>query len=111
MELPLPFDLDRYFNRQPEAVEIDVACLKPMRARPQGIHNARRCMRLAYEGSMPKREPISVVRSGENTFVILDGNSTYAVAVSSNWPRIMAIVFESEQNHGAHRSKSSDPMK
>jgi hypothetical protein len=93
---PLPFDLDKYFNRPPGATEIDLAMLVPIRARMAGIQKARELMRLAGEGRHPKRDPISILRVDEDIFRILDGNSTYAVAKSSNWPRILAIEFNSE---------------
>ena len=37
---PLPFDLDKYFNRPPGTTEIDLALLVPNRARMAGIQKA-----------------------------------------------------------------------
>jgi hypothetical protein len=93
---PLPFDLDKYFNRPPGATEIDLALLVPNPKRMGKIQKARELMCLAGEGKHPKRDPISILRIDKDSFEILDGNSTYAVAESSNWPRILAIEFNSE---------------
>lgn len=93
---PLPFDLDKYFNRPPGATEIDLALLVPSQPPAAKIQEAWELMRLAGEEKYPKRGPISILRIDEHTFRILDGNATYAVAKSSNWPRILAIEFNSE---------------
>ncbi len=93
---PLPFDLDKYFNRPPGATEIDLALLVPFQPPTAKIQKAWKLMSLAGEGKHPKRDPISILRIDEDTFRILKGNATYAVAKSSNWPRILAIEFNSK---------------
>jgi len=81
-----------YFTRPRGTILVPIAELKPIRARPSGIVNARKHMEAACAGGT-KRAPISISHDGR----VLDGNSTYAVAVESGWSSIPALV-ERETN-------------
>jgi hypothetical protein len=88
-----------YFERPTGTVLVSVNKLKPIRARPNGIRNAKKYMRMACEGTHAKRAPIDVSAEGE----ILDGNSTYAVARDAGWKKIPALVHMSsgrDKKHG-----------
>lgn len=92
---PLPFDLDRYFQRTERSFEAPLASLQPTRARQDGIKHAYQLMRGAYHGGHVKRLPLEV-RVVPNTdppkYDIIDGNSTYAVARHSGWPQILCMA-------------------
>ncbi len=90
----LVFDLDLYFERDPEAVEIELSLLAPSHISESSIQNAWEYMRCAAKGKIPKRKPIDVRRTPQRTFSILRGNSTFAVAQASGWPRILAVVSD-----------------
>ena len=87
----LAYDLDRYFVRTDDAVEVALGRLRPTRRRPEGVQNARKLMALAYDGEHERRAPLSVVADGDG-YRILDGNSTYAVAVESGWPALLCRI-------------------
>ena len=90
----LPHDLDRYFTRPPEGyIDVAIDKLVPTRARTDGIRNARRHMAAAYTGEGPKRSPVDVRRRVDGCFDIVDGNSTFAVALADGWPTIRARVI------------------
>lgn len=88
----LPEDPWRYFKKTARVKLLPISALEPIRARPKGIKNARKYMRLAYDGKYDKRKPISVQAVGGGRYKILDGNSTYAVAKASGWKRIPVEV-------------------
>jgi len=93
----LVFNLDLYFSRVPGALEIDLSLLSARRCMKDSTKRAWELMSRAARGEHPKREPISVVRADDGKFVIVDGNSTFAVARASHWPRILAVEFASEE--------------
>lgn len=92
----LPENPRRYFKSTRGAVMIPLSKLKPSRRREKGVAKARRAMRLAYDGKIGRREPLSVKKNPDETYSILDGNSTYAVAKGNGWKRLPAIVQESQ---------------
>jgi len=73
---------------------VEMNKLIPIRAREKGIANAERYMRLAYDGKMEKRKPITIYKSRNGKYRIKDGNSTFAVAKKHNWKTIWAEVVE-----------------
>ncbi|MEH3157967.1 MAG: hypothetical protein PGN08_03020 [Sphingomonas taxi] len=81
----LPYAPDRYFEGHGTAIPLDA--LRLSRARPKGIANAIGFMREAYDGLRPRREPVAIARDGDR-FVVLDGNSTVAVAAAAGWPDV-----------------------
>ena len=93
---PLLDDLDRYFKRTPNSVEVPLSLLTPIRAREKGVANANRFMWLAYWGATQRRKPISLQPNpeGSGDYMILDGNSTYANARMSGWDSILAEIEE-----------------
>lgn len=89
----LPFDLDRYFIKTPDTVEIDLDLLEPTRAREKGVKNANKYMRMAYDGEMDRRKPISVYER-DGRFFVYDGNSTIANAKNSGWDSIYVEMMD-----------------
>lgn len=83
----LPYDLDRYFIKDADTKEIDLNLLEPTRAREKGVKNANKYMRMAYDGEIDRRKPISVYERNGEMFVF-DGNSTIANAKNSGWKTI-----------------------
>lgn len=84
----LPEGLESYFVTDSSAFDIDIDRLQPTRRRSEGVESAARLMAAARNGEHPKRAPITVRPDGENGFIILDGNSTYAVALASGWRQL-----------------------
>ena len=97
-ELPtpkeLPEDHGRYFNTDKADGTVPVDQLKHTRARPSGIANAAKFMRMAFEGLNSKRDPISVRKEADGSFTVLDGNSTLAVAKAAGWSSLPVNVVE-----------------
>jgi hypothetical protein len=89
----LPFDLDRYFIKTPDTVEIDLDILEPTRAREKGVKNANKYMRMAYDMEIDRRKPISVYERDGRLFVY-DGNSTIANAKNSGWDSIYVEMMD-----------------
>lgn len=89
----LPFDLDRYFIKTPDTVEIDLDLLEPTRAREKGVKNANKYMRMAYDMEIDRRKPISVYERDGRLFVY-DGNSTIANAKNSGWDSIYVEMMD-----------------
>jgi hypothetical protein len=88
----LPEDPWKYFNAVPGSILVPIKKLNPIRARPQGIHNAKIHMWEAFKGGGKRRDPISLKDNGDGTYTVLDGNSTYAVAKECGWDSIPATV-------------------
>jgi len=95
----LPEDPWRYFKKVPNVVLVDLKDLTPIRARPDGIKNARKYMWLAYNGQMERRKPISLKDNGDGTYTVLDGNSTFANASASKWKQIPGVVEQGGAPH------------
>ncbi|TYP93522.1 hypothetical protein LX73_1227 [Fodinibius salinus] len=77
-----PNRLDHFFDMDDATEIIPISWLRPTRKRPMGIANGFTKMRQAYQGSIPRRNPISIRPNAEekDLFDIIDGNSTYFVA-------------------------------
>jgi len=99
----LPFDLDRYFVRTADTIEIPMSDLVP--GKPHAIERANELMFAAYNGEQERRAPITVVNRGKRprrqrrnmthaAYKVMDGNSTLVNAVQSGWPTILAVVEE-----------------
>jgi hypothetical protein len=89
----LPEDLGKYFIKTRSTKVIKMEDLIPLRARPTGIANAEKYMKMAYDGEMEKRKPITIYKS-QRKYRVLDGNSTYAVAKANGWENIWAEVVK-----------------
>lgn len=89
----LSFDLDLYFNRVEGAKEIELSLLRPTRIDEESTRRAWDFMARASQREVPKRDPIKIEKNDDGTFTILDGNSTFAVALACGWPRILALEF------------------
>lgn len=85
--MELPYDLDRYFIKDADTKEVDLNLLEPTRAREKGVKNANKYMRMAYDGEIDRRKPISVYERNGKMYVF-DGNSTIANAKNSGWKTI-----------------------
>jgi hypothetical protein len=93
-KINLPHNLKKYFTKPAGTIEVEMNKLIPIRAREKGIANAERYMRLAYDGKMERRKPITIYKSRNGKYRIKDGNSTFAVAKKHNWKTIWAEVVE-----------------
>jgi hypothetical protein len=89
----LPEDLGRYFIKTSKTKVVKMSDLIPLRARPTGIENAEKYMKMAYDGEMDKRKPITIYKS-QGKYRVYDGNSTYAVAKANGWENIWAEVIK-----------------
>lgn len=88
----LPEDPWKYFKKVPGAILVPISKLSTIRARPKGIKNAAKYMRLAYDGKMERRKPISLRQEKDGKFTVLDGNSTTANARRSGWKNIVGKI-------------------
>jgi hypothetical protein len=81
----LPEDPGQYFNRPSGTIDVPLSQLRATRARPEGIANAGRYMEAARQGILGKRDPIKVVKQPDGSYLVADGNSTFANAEKSGW--------------------------
>ena len=86
-----------YLEATPDSVEIPVDQIVPIRARPEGIANARKFMDQAQRGEIPKRGPISLKDNGDGTYTLLDGNSTYAVSQDLGLQTLPARILTDQE--------------
>ena len=92
MMIKLPFDLDRYFVRTSDTIEVPLSDLTI--GSPHAIKKAEQLMLAAYNGERQRRAPISIVPSIISGYRVIDGSSTLANAVIHRWPTILAVVVE-----------------
>jgi hypothetical protein len=81
-----------YFIRVGRARLIPLTKLRPTKpadSQPQSVDHAEALMREAAAGKRDRRPPIRVRADGD-TYVILDGNATFAVAQRHGWGAILA---------------------
>lgn len=104
-KITLPHNLKKYFTKPAGTKEVELSSLIPTRAREKGIANAERYMRLAYDGKMERRKPITIYKSRNGKYRVYDGNSTFAVAKKHGWKTIWATVI-SNPNATARKEKS-----
>lgn len=103
---PLPEQGSKYFNTSTAGLkakygnvnvqEVDLDKIQPVRARPEGIANAKPLMIKAGQGTGGKRDPITLIRQPGGGYRVYDGNSTYAIAKEAGWGKIPAIVVDNE---------------
>lgn len=93
----LPYEPERYFTSDEQTEVVPISRLRPVRARPEGIANAGKYMRMAYDGEMAPRQPVSVRREADGTYTVLDGNSTFANVQAAGWPDVPVRVLSDEQ--------------
>jgi hypothetical protein len=94
----LPYKLDKYFIKGAKTIEVPLSQLYPLRARETGIENAEKFMRMAYNGDMERRKPISIYLMSKGKYKIADGNSTFAVAKKNGWKTIYADVIKNPKS-------------
>jgi hypothetical protein len=82
----------RYFEGTLATITIAISDLVLSHVRPSGIDSALEKMAAAYEGRHPHRAPITVKAMESGKFLVLDGNSTAAVAIGAGWPSLPCIV-------------------
>jgi hypothetical protein len=92
----LPHAPDRYFLIE-GATLIPVSDLVLSRARPEGIAHAVKLMSAAYRGEQSRRAPIKVQRCLDDTYLVLDGNSTTIIAMAAGWPVLPCAIVSSGQ--------------
>ena len=107
----LPQDHGKYFTKvvasSAKYDEVPIGALDAIRARPDGIANANKFMREAYEGKNSPREPISVVKSGDR-YKVMDGNSSFANAKKAGWTTMPVQVFKTEEDAKAHEKQTNE---
>jgi len=86
----LRFAPARYFWTDANTITIPVSDLVHTRARPAGIEHAAELMKRAYEGKQERRAPLLVCRRPDGKYLVLDGNSTAAVALAAGWVSVPA---------------------
>ena len=91
-KIKLPYNLKKYFTKPKGTIEVKISDLIPNRARKEGIQNAEKYMRQAYDGKIEKRKPITIYKTRNKKYRIKDGNSTFAVAKKQGWDTIFATV-------------------
>lgn len=108
----LPYELDRYFIKDADTKEIDLNLLEPTRAREKGVKNANKYMRMAYDGEIDRRKPISVYERNGEMFVF-DGNSTIANAKNSGWKTIYVEMIDdpNEDFEKGGRTKDAETLR
>jgi hypothetical protein len=88
----LPYEIGKYFLPRAGAFLLPLENLIVTRARPDGIANAGRLMRAAYDGQHSRRAPVSVQAYCAGDFLVEDGNSTVLNAVASNWSHVLCVA-------------------
>lgn len=91
----LPFNLDRYFEKTEDTIEVSILKLVP--GIPHAVANANRYMWLAYNGKKSRRPPLNVIALGNGDYKVLDGNSTLANASLYDWPSIYVTVISKKE--------------
>lgn len=99
-------NVDLYFERTDDSIDIPVAQLTPTRARPEGIFGSKVFMAQAARGERTKRPPIEVRANEDGTYTLRDGNSTYSVAVDAGWETIPARVLSDDEYAKAVQAKN-----
>jgi hypothetical protein len=102
----LPEDMGRYFIKTSKTKVVKMSELIPLRKRATGIVNAEKNMKMAYEGTMDKRKPITIYKS-QGKYRVLDGNSTYAVAKANGWENIWAEIVKNP-NMNTYQKRGND---
>lgn len=93
-----PEDPWRYFEKVPGVVLLPLSKLSLQHKRDAGLPSAMEKMRQAYEGTFPRRKPISVRKLSGDRFEVVDGNTTTTVAKEHGWKKIPAIVLPEATN-------------
>jgi hypothetical protein len=100
-------DYRPYLFMTDDAVEVPLSAIKPIRARPEGIANARKFMAASARGEGEGRGPISLRDDGDGTYTLLDGNSTFAVAQEAGMPTLPARILTDKQYAGEVATKNA----
>lgn len=90
----LPYSHEKYFLYNTQAVCLKTPGLVLSRLRAKGVRNALNLMARASVGKHQRRSPIQARIWEEGTYVVIDGNSTSAIAILAGWPDIPAIVVD-----------------
>ena len=90
-------DYKYYLSPTADSVDIELGKIKPIRARPEGIKNAKKFMAQAARGEIDKRGPITLKDNLDGTYTLLDGNSTYAIASEAGMPSLPARILTDQQ--------------
>lgn len=105
----LPENGSLYFNTDPAELtakyglkdgavqDVSMDSITPVRARPEGIANAKPLMVKAGLGEGGKRDPITLVKQPDGSHKVYDGNSTFAIAKEAGWKNVPAIVVDSDE--------------
>jgi len=103
-------DYRDYLEPTPDSIEIAREDIVPIRARPEGIANARKFMAQAARDEMPKRGPLTVKDNGDGSYTLLDGNSTYAIATEAGMETLPVRVVTDEQFAQEVAQKNAEKM-
>ena len=92
-------DHARYFSGLGDATIVPVSQVRPSADKDEpasSVATARTRMREAAAGMRPRRAPIDVRRAPGNSYEILDGNATFAVATEDGWRTVPVRVADGE---------------
>jgi len=82
---------ERYFVTE-DSVFLPVLSLILSRVRPDGISRAVKLMACTYDGLHPRRKPIDIRYLDDTGHLVIDGNSTVAVATAAGWPTVPCLI-------------------
>ena len=89
-------DHARYFSDLDKAETVAISELRPSRvarSQPDSVATARRRMHEAAAGKRERRPPLDVRKAQDGTYVIVDGNATFAVAEEDGWETVPVRVL------------------
>lgn len=90
-------ELTEKYGKKIKVKEVPLSKITPVRARPEGVANARPFMVKAGRGEGGKRDPITLIPDGKGGYEVFDGNSTFAIASQEGWSKIPAMIVKSRE--------------
>jgi len=94
----LPEDAPAYFVTAEGQTELPVDQLVLSHLRPEGVANAVRYMAAARNGRQAPRAPIDVQSMSDGRWLVIDGNSTAAIARAAGWSIIPAMIVATDSD-------------
>ena len=81
-----------YFSDLDAAELVPLAQVRTNGSSKDSVKEARRRMREAAARQRDKRAPLDVLRNGDDSYTIVDGHATFAVAQESGWSTVPVRV-------------------
>jgi hypothetical protein len=103
---PLDEDHARYFQGLDDAEVVEISRLRPARERdsqPASVATARLRMREAAAGKRERRPPLAVTTGPDGSFLVIDGNATFAVAEEDGWETVPVRLVGASPEDVRHR--------